>query len=296
MSNQITVKQLFNKDSVQAKFRQLLGDKAAGFGTSVLQVVNSNSLLQKADPESIYACAVMAATLDLPINNNLGFAWIVPYGGKAQFQVGWKGFVQLAMRTGKYQALNAIPVYANQFKSYNRLSEELDADFSVAGEGSPIGYAAYFRLTNGFSKVEYWCMEEVKAHAKRFSKTFNQKGGVWETNFDAMARKTVIKNMLSKWGILSIEMIDAQKADQSSIKVTEDEETGETVTEFEYVDNDSKTETKSLPKEEFTELHFEMAYNAGATIETIRNGYTTTEDIEQKYNEYESQRKGNETA
>lgn len=280
MSNKLTVRDYFNKDGVKAKFAELLGQRATGFITSVMQVVNGNNYLQKAKPESIYAAAAMAATLDLPINNNLGFAWIVPYGNEAQFQMGWKGFVQLAQRTGQYKRINVIEVHENQFKSYNELTEDLDADFSTEGNGKIIGYVAYFQLINGFEKLSYWTIAKVKAHGTKFSKTFDQKSGSWNTNFDAMAKKTVLKNTLSKWGILSIEMQRAIISDQSVIKDVD-------TTDVEHVD---VTEEEVEAKPEFTELNFEQAYEAGAEIETIRLGYSTTPEIEQQYNDYVNQK------
>ena len=203
---------MFAKQSVEHRFNKLLGEKAPGFISGVLQIVNNSNLLQKADPKTILNAAATAATLDLPINQSLGRAWIVPYKGAAQFQIGYKGFVELAQRTGQYSAITAIAVYENQFQSFNTLTEELNGDFSKQGEGKVVGYAGYFRLLNGFSKTVYWPMEQVQAHGKRFSKSFGN--GPWKTDFDAMAKKTVLKHTLSNWGPLSIEMQTAIVADQ----------------------------------------------------------------------------------
>lgn len=223
MSNQVaqlnqgmTLKGFFSQDSVKAKFAELLGKKSTGFITSVMQVVSNNNLLAKADMNSIYQAAAMAATLDLIINNNLGHAWIVPYGNKAQFQIGWKGFVQLAQRTGQYKRINVVPVYQNQFESWNDLTEDLNAAFSTKGEGSVIGYAAYFSLINGFEKTNFWFRERVEAHGRRFSKSFSS--GPWVSDFDAMAMKTVLKSTLSKWGPLSIELQQALNSDGAVIE------------------------------------------------------------------------------
>ena len=227
MSEQLTAKVLFSQTNVQDRFQKLLGDKSQGFITSVLQTVSSNKLLEKADPNSILQAAATAATLDLPINQNLGFAWIVPYKGKAQFQIGWKGFVQLALRTGQYHRINVIEVYENQFKSFNTMTEDLDADFSLDGEGEIVGYAAYFRLTNGFEKTAYWSRKKVEAHASNYSQTFGKKDNKgnlffspWNNvnEFHGMAKKTVLKNTLSKYGIMSIEMQTAVKTDQAVIE------------------------------------------------------------------------------
>ena len=276
-TNQVAVKDFFLRDDVKKKFQELLGQKSVGFITSVMQVVNNNKLLQSASPASIYNAAAMAATLDLPINQNLGFAWIVPYGNQAQFQVGWKGIIQLANRTGQYKAINVVEVYENQFKSYNRLTEELDADFTQEGNGNIIGYVAYFKLLNGFEKTSFWTVEEVKKHAQQFSKTYKQSNGVWATSFNAMAKKTVLKNTLSKWGILSIEMQNAVIADQAIINDVE-------TLDVDYVDGgEAKPE---IAKPLFTESDFDMCKNAGMTIDDIRKDWETTPELEMSYNDY----------
>ena len=242
-----SVKALMARPDVIKKFQEILGKKAQTFATSVIQIVNSNELLKNAEPMSILNCAMVAATLDLPLNNQLGFAWIVPYkenkkdkeSGQwttrvvAQFQIGYKGFNQLAQRTGSYQKINAVPVYENQFKSWNVLTEELEGDFTIEGEGKIRGYCAYFRLLNGFDKVVYWPTEKVKKHGQTYSKSY--KTGKWSDgkegdDFDSMALKTVLKNTLSKWGPLSVEMQKAITVDQGLIN----DEDGTDVT---YIDN-----------------------------------------------------------
>jgi recombination protein RecT len=229
-----TLKSMLANDSVKNRFQELLGKKSAGFISSIINVTQSNKLLAKAEPKSIIASAVVAASLDLPIDKNLGFSWIVPYGNQAQFQMGYKGYTQLALRTGQYHKLNVIEVYENQFKSFNAMTEELDADFTIDGQGNVVGYACYFRLVNGFEKTTYWTIEKVKAHGKRYSKSFNN--GPWSTDFDEMAKKTVLKNTLSKWGIMSIEMQKATISDQAVIHETEDGD------QVDYVDNYDEAE------------------------------------------------------
>ena len=234
------IRAYIESDAIKKQFTKLLGEKAQGFITGVLQVVNNNNLLQKATPQTIYNAAATAAILDLPINNSLGFAYIVPYGSQAQFQLGYKGLIQLAQRTGLYKAINATPVFENQFKSFNALTEELDADFSVDGEGAVVGYAAYFKLLNGFEKTVYWSMSRVKKHGERFSKTF--RNGPWKDDFDSMACKTVLKQALSKFGPMSIEMQRAVVSDQAIIKDVETQE-------VEYVDNPNEHSTDILSQE-----------------------------------------------
>jgi len=226
-----TLKGIFEGETAKKKFQEMLGSKAQGFITSVLQIVSSNSKLQEADPMTVYFAAATAATMDLPINQNLAFAWIVPYKGQAQFQMGYKGYIQLALRTGQYLRINTVAVYKNQFKHYNDLTEDLDADFSIDGDGEVVGYACYFKLINGFEKTTYWSKAKVVKHATRFSQSFTYASSPWKSDFDSMAMKTVLKNALSKWGILSIEIQKALVVDQAVIH-------SEDGTVFNYVDNE----------------------------------------------------------
>lgn len=237
-----TTKELFSQKSITQRFEKLLGKKAPGFISSVLQIVNGNEMLKKADPQTVLNAAATAAALDLPVNQSLGFSWIVPYKGQAQFQIGWKGLVQLALRTGQYDAINVTEVYENQFKSFNRLTEELVADFGLEGEGEIVGYAAYLSLKSGFKKTTYWTKEAVVKHAKKYSQAYGKSFSPWsdKDQFDAMAKKTVLKNTISKWGIMSIEIQTAQLADQSVQK-----EEGN----YQYIDNTIDIEGESHNEE-----------------------------------------------
>lgn len=243
--NQLTTKDFFAKDNVKKKFEELLGTRAPQFITSILQITSQNKLLQNASPESVYNSAMMAATLNLPINQNLGFAWIVPYKGQAQFQIGWKGFVQLALRTGQYKQINVTEIYQNQFKKYNALTEELDADFSLNPEGKIVGYVAYFKLINGFEKTVYWNESKVIAHASKYSQAYKSANGItpWKDadQFQEMAKKTVLKNTLNKWGILSVEMERATITDQAVIKDAE-------TLDVNYIDNTEEEKDKATDR------------------------------------------------
>lgn len=217
-----TVQGLLNTPSVQERFKQVLGTRTQTFVASLLSL--SNTMLQGVEATSIISAGMIASTLDLPINPNLGFAYIVPfkekqengaYLKKAQFQIGYKGLIQLAIRTGQYQHINVIEIYEGQLKDYNPLYETLDLDFKAKTSDNVIGYVAWFKLINGFEKTCYWSVEDVRQHAQKYSKTF--KFGVWQKNFDSMAKKTVLKNTLSKWGILSIELQRALMTDQAVI-------------------------------------------------------------------------------
>ncbi|MEC2197816.1 recombinase RecT [Bacillus subtilis] len=197
-----TMKGLLSSPAVMNRFEEVLGKRASQFTASILSLYNSENTLQKADPMSVISSAMVAATLDLPVDKNLGYAWIVPYKGRAQFQLGYKGYIQLALRTGQYKSINCIPVHEGELQKWNPLTEEIEIDFEKRESESVIGYAAYFELLNGFRKTVYWTKAQVEKHKKKFSKSdFG-----WGKDWDAMALKTVLKSMLSKWGILSVEM------------------------------------------------------------------------------------------
>jgi recombination protein RecT len=232
VSSPITAKSLFDRDDVKKKFQELLGKRSSSFMTSVLQIVASNDLLKKADPTSIYQSAAVAATLDMPLNNSLGFAYIVPYNQSykdekgqwqkkqvAQFQIGYKGFIQLAQRSGQFLTLGATHITDKDTIKGDRL---LGNSFELSKEaGAIVGYAAYFKLLNGFEKVLYMTVDELKQHGLKYSQTYKnpdtKKSSKWETDFDAMATKTVIKLLLSKYAPLSVEMQNAVIVDQSVV-------------------------------------------------------------------------------
>lgn len=209
----VSHKDFFNAPAVKAKFQEVLKGKENEFVASLLSVVTNNNLLAKASNESIMTAAMKAAVLNLPIEPSLGQAYIVPYGREAQFQLGYKGLIQLAQRSGKYKSINSGVVYKAQFISYNPLFEELEIDFAQP-QDEVIGYFAAFKLLNGFEKVTYWTKEQAYAHGKRFSKSFNN--GPWKSDFDAMAQKTLLKQIISKYGPLSIEMEQAIVADNET--------------------------------------------------------------------------------
>jgi len=211
------LKALLATDTIKARFSEVLGKKAPGFISSIITATQLNPKLQACDPTSVISSAAIAASLDLPINSSLGFAHIVPYKGVAQFQMGWKGFVQLAMRSGQYLTLNVAEVYEGQLRKANPFTGLMDFDADGKKSDKVIGYVAYERLLNGFEKFLYITTEDARAHGKKFSQAFKSGFGPWVDDFDAMAKKTVIKALLSKWGILSIEMQKAIETDQAAI-------------------------------------------------------------------------------
>lgn len=222
MSTQVAIspvnklKQILNAESVQEQIKNAMQENSGAFVASLIDLYASDTYLQKCNPSLVVMEALKAATLKLPINKQLGFAYIVPYkrGGAPipQFQIGYKGYIQLAMRTGQYRFLNAGAVYEGCKVERNILTGEI----KIAGEPTsekPIGYFAYLELLNGFSKTVYMTHDEVHAHAQKYSKSYNEPKGTWKTNPETMSIKTVLRLLLSKYAILSTEMITALTSD-----------------------------------------------------------------------------------
>jgi len=211
--------------SVQEQFKNALAEGAPLFIASLIDVYGSDTNLQRCNPALVIREALKASTLKLPINKNLGLAYIIPYKESRkdpagnwskvdvpQFQIGYRGFIQLAIRSGQYRYLNADCIYEGEEVHRDRLTGETTIQ-GTKTSGNVIGYFAFFETLNGFRKCLCWTREEVAAHAKRFSKSFEGKFSPWQTHFDAMAIKTVLKALLSKYGILSIDMIRAMGED-----------------------------------------------------------------------------------
>ena len=272
-------KDFFSKPMVQEKLKELVGKNAPAFATSVLQIVNSNSMLVNADPQTIFSAACMAATLNLPINNNLGFAYIVPFKNnkenkiEAQFMLGYKGYIQLAQRSSQFSRIAATPVYDGQLISENPLLG-YEFDWSVKPTGEPIGYVAFFKLINGFTAELYMSKEEVMKHANKYSQTAKKGFGVWKDQFEAMALKTVLKLLLSKQAPLSIDMQKAQMADQAIIRDVDKDE-------FDYIDHQESIADLEAPKPTLNDDEFNAALeqlNAGAIDKVyILDGYSLTD-------------------
>jgi recombination protein RecT len=281
---ELTIKGLFSQEIVKKKFQELLGSKMQGFVTSVLQCVASNDLLAKADPHSVYHAAAVAATLDLPLNNSLGMAYIVPYNVRqpdqtkkvmAQFQMGYKAFIQLAQRSGQFKTINATEVREGEIKHHDRLSGEITFEWIQGSERSKapvVGFVAYFKLLNGFEKSLYMTSDEIKAHGQEYSQSFKKGFGLWKDKFEAMASKTVLKLLLSKYAPLSIAMQTAVIADQSIIK---DPDT----LDVDYVDNPAATIEPVNKEEERITLMIKDAKTA-EDLEKLRPHITTDGQIE----------------
>lgn len=232
-----TLQQLLNSAGIKKRFEELLDQSAPSFISSILTIVRSNSKLQECSPNSVLSAAGIAAALKLPINPSLGFAYIVPYKGQATFQLGFKGFVQLAMRSGQYKTLNSGAVREGQIKEIDFVTGEIIRGEKISDK--VVGYVAYMELVNSFKKSLYMTVEELQEHATRYSQSYaydlrsGKKSSVWTTNFDAMAKKTVLKKLLSTFGIISIDqqsaaLATALQADQAVI----------TEEGFRYIDNE----------------------------------------------------------
>lgn len=232
--NVVSFRQMAESPAYANRFRQVLNERAPQFIASLTQLVSGSSYLAECDPNTIMAAAITSAALDLPIDKNLGFAHIVPYKGKAQFQLGYKGFIQLAVRSGQYKFLNCCLVKKGELQKYDELTGEVVIDQSKRESEDVIGYAAYFKLMNGYEHAEYWTKKEVDDHARRFSQAYSGKYETpWKTDFDSMAMKTVIKSLLAHWGIMSITMQTAVINDQGVRKNIDSDEVA-------YPDNESE--------------------------------------------------------
>lgn len=255
MTNNLpALKAALNTDGVKNKFFEMLGKKSAGFITSITTVVQNNDLLQKAEVNSVILAAAQAASLDLPINSNLGFSSIIPfYDGKsgktlAQFQIQRDGWVELCLRSGQFEYIVNEPVREGELVEKNRFTDTYVFDESKRTSDKIIGYMAGFKLRNGYSKTVYWTVEECKAHALQYSQTFKKGFGLWKTNFDAMALKTVLKHLLKKYAPKSIEsIVMAIESDQAAF--TGDIDNAKAV----YVDNSKDVHVEDVEVVEVNE-------------------------------------------
>lgn len=250
MSEQtITLTSLIKRDDVKQKFQDILGENASSFISSLITLTNQSQMLSKATPQSILMAGSMAATLKLPVNQSLGFAYIVPYNTRqgdkwevqATFQIGYKGLIQLAQRSGMYKTINVSDVREGEIESRDRLTGEIKFNWNntVEREQLPvIGFIGYFELANGFSKSLFMTIDELKNHGVKYSKTYSnektRKQSLWETDFNTMASKTVLKLLIGKYGPLSVDM---QKAILSDHAVVKDVDT----IDVDYVDNGTAT-------------------------------------------------------
>lgn len=210
----------FEKDTVQAQLKNAMNDNADAFIASVIDLYTGDDTLKNCHPELVGMQALKAAVLKLPIIKSLGFAYIVPFNKNGQqvpqFIIGYKGLIQLAVRTNQYRIINADVVYEGEFRSANKLTGEFDLTGQKKSD-TVIGYFAYFETKEGFSKTLFMSKERVTAHAAKYSKSYNTPSSPWKTEFDAMAIKTVLRGLISHWGIMSTELQTAITDDDKDV-------------------------------------------------------------------------------
>jgi len=240
-NNSVSPKQLLRSDNVQKKFEDMLGSKAQGFITSVLQCISNNKVLKNADPTTVYNAACTAAVLELPVNPNLGFAYIMPYKGQATLLIGYKGYIQLAQRSGLYKTISATKVFEGQIEKADPL-KGYEFDWDAKKSDKVIGYVSFFELLNGFDKTFYMTMDEIENHAKKYSDSYSRGYGPWTDNFEGMALKTVLKLLITKYGPMTIDLQQAATFDQGVVKDIDK-------MEVDYVDNQQETDTEALGKQ-----------------------------------------------
>ena len=215
----VSIQSLVHNEDFVKKANDVLGKGTRQFMSSVLSLYNSDKNLQSCDPIKLYNCCLMAAAIKLPFNQNLGHAYIIAYKGEPQLQIGWKGFVQLAQRSGQFKTINCTDVKEGEILKTDRLSGEISWDWEQDDKKrlnkETVGYVAYFELLNGFRKTLYMTVAELERHAHKYSQTYKRGYGVWKDDFDAMSRKTVIKLILSKYAPLSVDMQKAIEYDQA---------------------------------------------------------------------------------
>lgn len=219
IQKQMTPMQKFNAQirgtNAQAYLADVLGERKESFVTSLVSVVANDANLQKCNPMSVIYAAMKSVPVGLPIENNLGYAAVIPYGENASFQIMRNGWVELAMRTGQVKFIANEVVHKGELVKKNKFTGEYIFDEEKKESDEVIGYMAYIKLNSGFEKTVYWTVEEVKAHALRYSQTYKKGFGVWKDSFDAMALKTVLKNLIVKYCPKSAELQKAIVDDQT---------------------------------------------------------------------------------
>lgn len=249
---------LVNSEAVKKRFNEVLEKGAAAFTSALIAIYNGNPYLQKCSAKSILGAAGLAATLKLSITPALGHAYLVPFKGQCTFQIGWKGCVQLAHRTGQYKCLHAGKVYEGEICGRDPFTGEPIVGEKISEEVA--GYIAHFELVNGFAKSLYMTVEEIKEHAKKYSQSYGSASSPWTKQFDAMASKTVLKLLLLRWGVLSADMATAFQADQSVVDKNS----------FTYVDNGGDKVNRETIEVPFEEVEPETEFVDDSTGEIVQ--------------------------
>lgn len=250
MSNETAMSVYLSNDNTKKYLNSILGERSGQFITSLTSLAGSSEMLKNCDRNSLLACALKAVSMELPFDPNLGFTWCVPYGKTATFQIGSKGYIQLALRTGQYKFIGSRDVREGEFLGRNFVGDPeikwLSDEERINKE--IIGYMAGLELLNGFRKIIFWSNQEVENHAIRYSqsyrkykKTGNKSDAIWASQFEKMAEKTVLKALISKYGIMSTDMQKAVISDHAKLNI--DLETGEE--NINYIDNPEVIEVLS---------------------------------------------------
>lgn len=300
-------------DAVKAQINKVVGGKnGTRFMTSIISAVNTNPALQECDNASIVSAALLGETLNLSPSPQLGQFYMVPYNDKnkgkvAQFQLGYKGYVQLALRSGQYKKLNVLAIKEGELIRYNPLDEEIEVrliEDEMEREKAPtIGYYAMFEYLNGFKKTLYWSKEKMLSHADRFSQAFSKDGATvrtrygdkkkvsfadyeagnypqndawmyssfWYKDFDGMAYKTMLRQLISKWGIMSIEMATALDSDLAVINA---DGTKDYVESEEYYVESSTAEPQETPQQEAPAVPVQAPTPAVPSGKPVQQGLT----------------------
>ncbi len=241
-----------NKDAVRKQIMQVVGGKnGIRFISSIISAVQNNQALQECTNSSILSAALLGESLQLSPSPQLGQFYMVPFKKngikEAQFQLGYKGYIQLALRSGQYKKLNVLAIKEGELISYDPLNEEIEVrlieDEEERENAETVGYYAMFEYLNGFRKTLYWSKAKMEAHAEKYSMGYRAHKGYtfWEKDFDAMAYKTMLRQLISKWGIMSIEMTTALESDMAVIREDGTKD---------YVDNDEAIEAESYVADE----------------------------------------------
>lgn len=230
-------------DAMKKKINEMVGGKdGQQFVTAIISAVSTNPQLAECENSSIVSAALLGQALKLSPSPQLGQYYIVPFNNSergckvAQFQLGYKGYIQLAIRSGQYKKINVLAIKEGELIEYDPLNEEIKVnlieDEELREQAETIGYYAMFEYMNGFRKTIYWTKQKMEAHALKYSKGYKAKKGYtfWEKDFDGMAYKTMLRQLISKWGIMSVDMQTAMEKDMAVIKENGD---------YEYIDNNS---------------------------------------------------------
>lgn len=205
-------KAVLNEKTFRAQIQNSLKEKSGAFLSSMIDLYNGDTTLQQCDPRAVALECIKAASLDLPINKNLGFAYVVPYKGRPTFTIGYKGLIQLAQRSGQYRYINAGVVKEGELRGINKLSGMIDLSGEPVSD-KIIGYFAYFQLINGAEKTLYMSKEEAEAWRDRYSPSAKAGFSPWKSDFDKMAMKTCLRRLIGTYGIMSADMQQAVVGD-----------------------------------------------------------------------------------